>query len=58
MKVEQGKKICVMCSEAEPEKCHRMSKLEPSFKSEGLEVIHIRWQNDKKYDSMFMVSLF
>jgi len=40
----EGEVPCVMCSEAEPEKCHRQSKLQPSFEAEGCEVKHILWK--------------
>lgn len=36
-----GVRICLMCSEALPEKCHRKIMLEPSFKKRGIKLVHI-----------------
>lgn len=40
----EGKKLCVMCSEADYKKCHRHEMLEPSFKGRGLKVKHITYE--------------
>ena len=39
--IKSGKKMCVMCSEALPNKCHRQSMLEPSFLERGIKMEHI-----------------
>ena len=39
--VKSGKKVCVMCSEADYKKCHRHEMLEPSFIERGVAVKHI-----------------
>jgi uncharacterized protein (DUF488 family) len=38
---QQGKRVCVMCSEKDFNKCHRYTKLTPSFEERGLLVVHI-----------------
>jgi uncharacterized protein (DUF488 family) len=42
--VKEGKKICVMCSESDPMKCHRYTILTPSFEAKGLKVEHILYE--------------
>lgn len=42
------KNTCVMCSEADPAKCHRGSVLAPEFERRGLEVVHILWEEKKE----------
>lgn len=44
--VKDGKRVCVMCSEADFKKCHRHEMLEPSFIERGIIVEHILY--DKK----------
>lgn len=39
--VRMGVRVCLLCSEADPYKCHRHTMLEPSFRKRGLDVIHI-----------------
>jgi uncharacterized protein (DUF488 family) len=39
--VRNGKRICLMCSEADYRKCHRHELLEPSFIKRGCKVEHI-----------------
>jgi len=39
--IRTGLRVCFMCSEASPEKCHRQTMLEPSFKKRGIKFIHI-----------------
>ncbi len=39
-----GKKVCVMCSEADYKQCHRHEMLEPSFVKRGLKVEHIKYE--------------
>lgn len=39
--VKNGKKICVMCSEADHKDCHRHEMLEPSFNQRGVQMEHI-----------------
>ena len=50
--------VCVMCSEADPEKCHRSYAIAPELVKKGVEVIHISWYNEKvkeetKQEAMF-----
>lgn len=40
--------LCVMCSETEPEKCHRYQVLAPEFEKRGCTVEHIRWESKTK----------
>lgn len=40
--------VCVMCTECEPEKCHRFQTLAPAFESRGTKVIHLRWDKAEK----------
>lgn len=35
--------LVVMCTETEPEKCHRYQVLTPEFEKRGCKVEHIRW---------------
>lgn len=42
------KKVCLMCSEENPDKCHRKQNLQPILESKGVEVIHIRFKEEKK----------
>ncbi len=39
----KGKRVCVMCSEGNPNDCHRKSKIEPAISSRGVYVHHILW---------------
>jgi uncharacterized protein (DUF488 family) len=43
--VENGKLVAVMCSEANPNDCHRKSTIEPDIIARGYEVEHILWSN-------------
>lgn len=43
--VRFGKRVCVMCSEADYRKCHRYEMLTPSFEERRLEVKHILYEN-------------
>lgn len=45
---KNGTRVCVMCSEADYKKCHRYLTLTPSFQAQGLSVIHIQYDNEKK----------
>jgi uncharacterized protein (DUF488 family) len=38
-----NRKLCVMCSEADPNDCHRKSTIEPDFIAKGGEIVHILW---------------
>jgi len=49
------KRICLMCSEENPDKCHRKQNLQPILEREGVDVIHIRFKEEKK---SFNLSLF
>lgn len=40
---EQGKRICIMCSEGDYRKCHRHQVLEPSFREKNVTVEHIEY---------------
>lgn len=42
--IEQGKKVCVMCSEAKYTECHRHEMLEPSFNQRGVKMEHIEYK--------------
>ena len=37
-------RVCVMCSESEPSKCHRHSTIEPAFIAKGGTIHHILWK--------------
>lgn len=56
------RRICVMCSEAKPEDCHRSSTIEPEVIRQGGQVIHILWtpkkENAKMEESAQRQSLF
>lgn len=39
---EEGKSICLMCMEAEPEKCHREYEIGHRLRRFGVHVVHIR----------------
>lgn len=41
---EGGLNICLMCSESDPNKCHRKSDIQPDLESKGVEVVHILWE--------------
>lgn len=46
---KQGIRVCVMCSEGSSYlKCHRYTKLTPSFETRGLLVVHIEYENEKR----------
>lgn len=38
------KKVCIMCSEADPLKCHRTITIQPDLEKAGAEVVHIIWE--------------
>jgi len=40
VRMAKGKRVCVMCSEGDYHKCHRLTMLAPSFEERGLEVVH------------------
>jgi len=40
--------LVVMCTEGEPEKCHRFLTLTPRFEERGVYVKHIRWEKSEK----------
>lgn len=40
--------VCTMCSETEPEKCHRYQVLAPEFEKRGCTVEHILWESKTK----------
>lgn len=43
---KSGKRVCVMCSEKDYQKCHRHTVLTPLFEKQGLLVIHIQYENE------------
>ena len=43
---KKGTRVCVMCSEGDYHKCHRLTTLTPSFEERGLEVSHIEYENE------------
>ena len=45
---KKGRKICLMCSEANPLDCHRHQLLEPEIVARGVEVEHIFWDSKGK----------
>lgn len=42
-----NRKIAVMCSEADPNNCHRQSTIQPDLEKKGVAVSHILWENSK-----------
>lgn len=42
--IQQGKKVCVMCSEVKHTDCHRHEMLEPSFSQRGVKMEHIEYR--------------
>jgi uncharacterized protein (DUF488 family) len=53
--VRGGEKIAVMCSEGNPDQCHRKSMLAPEFKERGIDMFHILYE---KKNSNGQVPLF
>ena len=45
---ENKTRICVMCSEGDPEKCHRKTKIEPAVLAHNVEIAHILWSFNRK----------
>jgi uncharacterized protein (DUF488 family) len=45
-----GKKVCVVCSEADYHKCHRYTTLTPSFENRGLSVTHIEYEKPTRHN--------
>lgn len=43
-----SQRLVVMCTEGEPEKCHRYQTLAPAFENKGATVNHIRWIKAEK----------
>ena len=43
-----GRKLCVMCSEADPNNCHRQNTIQPDVEKQGIEVEHIIWESKIK----------
>jgi len=43
-----SQRLVVMCTEGEPEKCHRYQTLAPAFENKGSIVSHIRWIKAEK----------
>ncbi len=43
IKKEDGRKICIVCSEAKPENCHRTQTIEPVVEKLGGKMEHILW---------------
>lgn len=41
------RKLCVMCSEAKPEDCHRSKTIEDSVNKQGGRMVHILWTEKK-----------
>lgn len=37
------RKLCVMCSEAKPEDCHRSQTIQPVVEKLGAQMVHILW---------------
>jgi len=52
-KLSSKKRICLMCSEADYNKCHRHSKIEPELIKRKVLVTHILWDNVAMRTSMF-----
>lgn len=46
--VKGGIRACLVCSEANPEECHRHSMLRPSFEECGLKVVHILYDKEHR----------
>ena len=53
-------RTCLMCSEENPDKCHRKQNLQPILESKGAEVIHIRFKEEKVKEekNSYNLSLF
>ena len=41
----KGRRVCVMCSEKDYEKCHRHTILAPSFEERGVLMLNIKYKN-------------
>ena len=41
---ERDLRVCVMCSEADPNNCHRQSTIQPDAEKVGLTIEHILWK--------------
>lgn len=41
IKLSQGQRVCMMCAESLPEKCHRTLLIAPALQAQKVEVIHI-----------------
>jgi uncharacterized protein (DUF488 family) len=46
-RAKHGERIALLCSEADPAKCHRKSMLTPSFIAASLKVHHILWSGEE-----------
>lgn len=46
------RKICVMCSEAKPEECHRTSTIQPVVHELGGNMVHILWSGGTSRDKI------
>lgn len=44
----ENRKIAVMCSEGDPDSCHRKSTIQPAVEKRGVMIEHILWENTKK----------
>ena len=43
---EDGKRVVVLCSEGNYQKCHRYTAITPSLEERGIRVVHIQYENE------------
>ena len=55
-RAKSGERIAVMCSEADPAKCHRKTMLAPSFIDRNLQVHHILWTGEEVVQSEIVIT--
>lgn len=51
-----NRKLCVMCSEADPNNCHRKSTIQPDFEAKGGTIVHIHWSPEKEKNGKMEVN--
>lgn len=46
--LSEESKVCIMCSEEDPDRCHRKQDLQPILEREEVQVVHLRFKEEKK----------
>ena len=47
-RLKNKKTVLIMCSEGDPNKCHRQQEIEPALNKKGVKMEHILWTPKEK----------